>query len=515
MDWTSGYLAEIDYTHGYYREMAPSQIDLALLMTGHEPPGGSGGRYLELGCGQGLSANIHAAATGLEVWAADFNPAHIANARDLARRGGSGARFIDDSFAELANRDDLPGFDHITLHGVWSWVSDDNRQAIVDILRRRLNVGGVVYISYNCLPGWAPSMPLRQVIALHADLAGAEAQGVVGRIDAALGFAGKLADAGARYFTANANAKSRLDAVVGQNRHYVAHEYFNRDWAPMYFSDVHARLAEAKTTYACAATLLEQMDGFNLTAAQQEVLGEFSNTLLRETVRDFLINQQFRKDLSTRGARRLSPMEQRERLFEVAVMLAVPREEISLDIEAGLGKVGLKPEIYQPIIDALAADDGSPKRIGDLAILPSLAVLPVGALSEGLAVLIGSGRAHPAQAQADCLAAAPRCRALNAAIIERARFNGDIAALASPVIGAGVPVGRFEQMFLGARARGLAGPAAWAADAWDTLARQGQEIIKDGEVLRGRDANLQELERLARALDGPRLDALRRLRVTD
>jgi SAM-dependent methyltransferase len=514
MDWTSGYVAEIDYTHGYYRELAPGLIDFALLLSSHEPPNRSSMRYLELGYGQGLSANIHAAAVAGEFWGADFNPAHAANAQSLAHHAQSQARFFDDSFADMAGRDDLPGFDYIALHGVWSWVSDDNRRAIVEIIRRRLKVGGAVYMSYNTLPGWAMAMPLRHMMTLHAETVGSDAQGVVGRIDASIAFGSKLAEVGARYFAANPMAKQRLDAIAGQNRHYLAHEYFNRDWAPMYFSDAHAWLSDAKLSYACAAALMDQMDGFNLTPAQQETLNAIPYSVLRETVRDYLLNQQFRRDIYARGARRLSPLERLERLNNIAVTLTTPAVDITHDVDAGLGKVNLKPEIYQPIVEALAADDAAPKRIGDLAKTPAIAALPGGALIEGLAVLIGSGRAHPAQSEADCALAAPRCQRLNAYLIDRARISGDVSCLASPVIGAGVPVGRFEQMFLGARARGLKTPQAWAKDAWDILATQNQAIIKNGAVLQGAEANLEELMSQARDLADKRLALLGRLQVT-
>jgi len=43
----------------------------------------------------------------------------------------------------------LPDFDYIGLHGIWSWISDENRQVIVDFIRKKLKVGGVLYISYN------------------------------------------------------------------------------------------------------------------------------------------------------------------------------------------------------------------------------------------------------------------------------------------------------------------------------------------------------------------------------
>ena len=44
MDWTSGYVAEIDYTYGYYRELAPGLIDFSLLTSGHLPPRRAGMR---------------------------------------------------------------------------------------------------------------------------------------------------------------------------------------------------------------------------------------------------------------------------------------------------------------------------------------------------------------------------------------------------------------------------------------------------------------------------------------
>jgi SAM-dependent methyltransferase len=515
MDWTSGYVAEIDYTHGYYRELAPSLIDMALLLSGHEPPQRAGRRCLELGFGQGLSANIHAAATSVEFWGADFNPVHAGNAQSLARQAGSGAHFSDDSFADLAIRDDLPEFDYIVLHGVWSWVSDDNRRAIVEIIRKRLKVGGAVYLSYNTLPGWAVGMPLRHMMTLHAETVGSSAQGVVGRIDGSIAFGSKLAEVEARYFAANPTAKGRLDAIAGQNRNYVAHEYFNRDWAPMYFSDVHAWLADAKTSYACAAGLLDQLDGFNLTQAQQEVVNGIPYVVLRETVRDYMLNQQFRRDVLSRGMRRLTPLERQERLWAMSVALVVPPGDVTLEVEAGVGKVSLRPDIYNPIVEALAADRCAPKRIAELAVRPALVALPPGALIEGLAVLVGAGRAHPTQSEADQAVAAPRCRALNAALIERARFSGDIAWLASPVIGGGVQVGRFEQMFLGARARGYKTASEWATDAWQTLSKQGQAIIKDGEILQGPEANLRELDAQAQALAGKRLEILQRLQVVD
>jgi SAM-dependent methyltransferase len=513
MDWTAGYVADIDYTHGYYRELAPGLIDFSLLLAGYAPPDRANMRYLELGYGQGLSANIHAAACNGAFWGTDFNPTHASNAQTLAAVAKSDAHFFDDSFADLLANEDLPEFSYITLHGVWSWLNDDNRAAIVDIIRRRLRVGGVCYMSYNTLPGWSMAMPLRHNMSLHAETAGSDVQGVVGRIDASIGFGSKLAEVGARYFAANAGAKGRLDAIAGQNRNYLAHEYFNRDWAPMYFSDVHDRLSNAKLGYACPANIMEHMDAFNLTAPQRELLAGIPYNVLRETVRDYLVNQQFRRDLYTRGARKLTPLERLERMNQLRVTLTVSPDDIAWEVESGLGKVTLKEEIYKPIVEELAASGSTPKSIGELGERPKITALPAGALVEGLSVLIGSGRVHPVQSDEDIEVAKPRCARMNAHLIARARISGDVASLASPVLGAGVAVGRFEQMFLGSRAKGLKTPSEWAAEAWETLRQQNQSIIKDGQVLQTPEANVEELNTQAKALADKKLPHLTRLGV--
>src|SRR4051812_30816782 len=101
MDWTSGYVSEIDYTHGYYVELNPSRLRLACLSAGVAPPPAGPLRYLELGYGQGLSVNIHAAGCAGEFWGTDFNPTQAAHARSLADVSGSGATLLDESFAEL------------------------------------------------------------------------------------------------------------------------------------------------------------------------------------------------------------------------------------------------------------------------------------------------------------------------------------------------------------------------------------------------------------------------------
>ena len=159
-DWTAGYVADIGYTYGYYTELHPLRARLAFLNAGLVPP--TRGAHCELGFGQGVSVNIHAAASDNEWHATDFNPSQAAFAQELARVSGANAHLHDQAFVEFCARDDLPDFDSIGLHGIWSWISDENRAVIVDFVCRKLKVGGVLYISYNTQPGWAAMVPMRE-----------------------------------------------------------------------------------------------------------------------------------------------------------------------------------------------------------------------------------------------------------------------------------------------------------------------------------------------------------------
>ncbi|MDB5441290.1 MAG: hypothetical protein JWM33_3717 [Caulobacteraceae bacterium] len=513
MDWTSGYRADIDYTHGYYRELSTGLIDFALLQRGFEPPVRDGPvRYLELGFGQGVTLNIQAAASPGEYWGTDFNPAHANHAKGLARSSQADLRLFDDSFEELLHRDDLPQFDYIVLHGIWTWVSDENRRVIVDILRKHLKIGGVVYFSYNSLPGWASAMPLRHLLSMHVQAAGQQGD-MVSRIDGAMAFATQLADSGAGYFTVNPYAKSRLDGLQTQSRNYLAHEYLNGVWTPMYFSEIQEWLTEAKLSYAAAASAMENIDGFVLTQPQRDIMASLSSDTLREGVRDYMLNTQFRRDLYVRGARRLNVIERTARIMQTRIVLLVPPDKLMREVTVGQNKVEFNASVYDPIIEALSANGGAPKRLSDLVKEPKIAALPPGAVIEAAQVLIGTGQASPVQEEPDIKAATPSSRRLNAAIVEPNAHSGEITVLASPVIGSGVNLNRVEQLLVRAVSRGGKTPQAWTEEVWNIFVSQNQALVHEGKPLATPEENMAELMRQALVFEAERLPVLKRLGI--
>jgi Predicted methyltransferase regulatory domain/Methyltransferase domain len=511
MNWTSGYVSEIDYTYGYYGELNPSKLRLACLSENIAPPSADPLRYLELGYGQGMSINIHAAAFAGEFWGTDFNPTQAAHARSLADAAGSGAILLDDSFAELAARSDLPEFDIIGLHGVWSWISDDNRRTIVDIIRRKLRVGGIVYNSYNCLPGWAPAMPLRHLMTLHADLVGSDATGMVGKIEGAVGFAKQVVDSGALYFRANPAVGERLKAISGLNRSYLAHEFFNRDWQVMPFSEVARWLDDAKVSFVASANLLDHVEAVNLTTEGLKLLADIRHPILRQSVRDYFINQQFRRDVFVKGPCRLSRLSQMEALKSQAFVLTSHPDDIPMKVKGALREATLQEAMYRPVIEVLADENYAPKTMGQMSGHARLKSLNFSQLFEVLTVLSGVNHVHPAQQASK--ESRQRCTALNRHICDRARDNADIAYLASPVTGSGIPVERYLQLFLLAAQHGKKTIAEQAAFAWECISTQGKFLIKDGKKLETADESIAELKEKAAAFGEKRRPILKALGI--
>lgn len=496
-DWTEGYVAEIDYTHGYYRELAPIMIRFALALRGLTPPPVSSPRYLELGFGQGLSVNIHAAANGGAFWGSDFNPGHAANARALAKASSSGADLSDASFADLLARDDLPQFDYIALHGVWTWVSDENRQIIVDIMRKRLSVGGAVYMSYNTLPGWAASMPLRHLMKLHADIAGSESQPIAERIEKAIAFAEGMVESGAAYFRASPLARERLKSIAKAPKNYLAHEYMNRDWRPMYVADVAAWLEQAKLGFGAPGNLLEHVESINLGEPARKALAAIGHPVLKESVRDYFVNQVFRRDIYVKGARRMTALEQAEVLRGMRFSLLTLPDQIPLKLTAGLGEVNLAEKIYRPLIDDLAGQNFAPKPLGETIDRLAKAGITPQQTIQALTILVGGNHAGPAQGDAEIKARTPMCSALNKHLVARARHSAEVQTLASPVLGTGIAMPTLHQFFLGAYWSGAKTPEALAKAGWAGMSGLGQRITHEGKTLEGEAEHVAHLTKLA------------------
>ena len=287
-----------------------------------------------------------------------------ATSQDLASASGSGAKFYDHSFEEFATKNDLPEFDFIAMHGVWSWISDKNRQIIIEFIKKRLKVGGILYIGYNTLPGWNDFMPIRNLMTQYVTEIAQRSDDIQKNIEKSLDYVSALIQINSKFIENDSKVIDKFKKFKTQDKQYLAHEFYNKDWHPMYFTTVSKLLQESKLEFGCSANYLDHIDAINLTAEQQQYLYQIKNINLRESIRDYFTNQKFRRDYWIKGSRKISLLEQENELRKQRFILTIYRPVVSLKINGLLGEATLTDEVNIPLLDLMS--DYKPRSIGEI-----------------------------------------------------------------------------------------------------------------------------------------------------
>lgn len=498
--WSAGYVTDVTYVPGYYAEQSPEFIRFAMLLTGHLPTALDAAEpaYCELGFGYGLGLSILAAShPHMTFWGNDFLSEQVNFAKRLSDGVCPNLNLTDDSFEEFLARD-TPQFDFITLHGIWSWISPSNQRAIVEILKRKLKLGGAVYVSYNAYPGWHVIAPLRGLLVHHARSASPAGDSAIAKVQRAIAVVEQLAQNKAPAIAANSALMERLQALKSAPPAYVAHEYLNEHWQPLYFSEVAAAMSEARLAYAGSSRILHMIDSVNVSAAAQQHLQTIADPLLREVVRDYYVNTGFRQDIYTRGAARLSTLERDERLDKVRLLAVANRSEVKLSVTTALGESRLHEEVYGPILERLEATGPDGVTIAELRQSRGLKEKPRPATLEAAALLIAIGAVFPLIDERTVDARASTA-ALNRRIAQMNTLGYGVDFLASPVSRNGHAVDRLNGYVLDAYRRGVRDPKAIASEVWSILQRTNQRALKDGKRLEAAEQNLEHLRELAGA----------------
>ena len=370
MSTKGAYVDDVTYVRHFVAEQSPSRLRLAAALNGITPPSGDDFDYLELGCAHGDTLTALAAAhPRARFVGVDLLPDHVSSAKRLARDGGvENVGFLERDFATIADAD-LGEFDFIAVHGVLSWIGPDKRAALLELVQRKLKPGGLLYVSYNTLPGWASVEPLRQLVLAPASGARASAASV----DAAargIAFADALARGGAEYFVQNPSAREVLDTMKRAELPYVVHEYLHDHWVPMYFSRVAFEMAARELYFVGVQPLALNFRDTAIPPALDELFGAVTDRLRFESLKDFALNEFFRRDLYRRGAATRSPTATSDYLdaTPLARMTSTLPEDRSVKLR--FKTVDFSGEIFSGILDALG--EGA-STAADLAARPGLA----------------------------------------------------------------------------------------------------------------------------------------------
>ena len=490
-----GYVSNVDYTVGYYPELNAERAKLSLLFAGIMPPVIKSA--CELGFGQGLSLNFNGASTDIKWYGNDYNSSHVAFARKMNNVFDGDTSFSELDFKSFCKAESLPNFDFISMHGVWSWISDENRNCIRDFIREKLNPGGIVYISYNTDVGWSSVLPLRSLMYHHANHELPSGNGIENNIAVTLKFFENIMDADSKYFKQNIGISERLKLMLTQRTNYVAHEYFNKDWKPMNIVDVASFLKPAKLSFGASANFIDHVKVVNTTEEQSEILAGITDNTYKQAVRDLMTGTTFRKEYWVKGVKRLSKVEREELIDAIYIVMAVGSSVFDWKIKGPRGEAELDKEIYGALIDECQGH--KVHKVGALWKSVSAKIkITKSQFYEAIFILISKGVLSSCNPHSNDDQILKDIKYLNAFIINQAHYSAEIPYLLSPLTGVAVAANRMEQLFLEAYKNKIRDVDGLAGHAHSILIANSEKLIVDGKPLVSNQDNLEELKKQAK-----------------
>jgi methyltransferase-like protein len=323
---------ELPYYSFPYPGTAPENLAAIAHLFGLDAPDTRNARVLELGCASGGNMIPFAARhPKARVVGIDLSAVQVEEGQQ--RIAALKLRNIELRAMDLTTiTREFGTFDYIVCHGLYSWVPDEAREAILRICRDNLAEQGVAYVSYKTYPGWKAHEIVRDAMLLRA--------GRDGDIKTRLGLGRGMID----FLRTHARGDSVLASAIGQDHsmiahadaNYIAHDFLAGFNAPCYFLDFvkHAEQhgmaylgeADAHTMFATnygeavARPLLDECGG------NQEMLEQYL---------DFVSDRSFRSTLLVHGARkpeiRHRVDETRLRQFHISASLACADDAVRFD----------------------------------------------------------------------------------------------------------------------------------------------------------------------------------------
>ncbi|MEI7636762.1 MAG: class I SAM-dependent methyltransferase [Syntrophus sp. (in: bacteria)] len=433
------YLLDIAYTKHFYENLNPWLINYISAINGYTAPNIKDKfTYCELGCGNGISLNILAAANpqGL-FYGVDFNPEHIANARLATKEGGlDNVTLLEEDFANLPNLE-LPDFDFITLHGVFSWVSPAMRNRIVTFIARKLMHGGMVMVSYNTPQGWAVVAPMRDFLrSFIADGSGADLIEKARRGLEELCF---LRDAKSAYFEMNPLAGIVLDSYLRFDLRYIVHEFLTPHWQPLNFSEVLGNMKSAGIDYTGSYPVALNYGQMSIPETLHGYFQQIKDRTVFEMRKDLVRMTLFRSDIFCRETSQEKPS-YLDKFRGMVVGTALRKQDFKFHIEIpGHTSIDMQGPLFEKLTELMGGNSISMEA---LLAAPDLRPYSPEEITSAIEWFISTDQVKPYAQPAPVYEEndAFRMSHFNCALLQRELPQSRNIALASWTAGSGIPV---------------------------------------------------------------------------
>lgn len=291
--------SELGYKSMPFPYTTPATLEAYAALVGVAAPNPKTSRVLELGATYGGNIisqalfNPDTTFVGIELSQEQVEKGNEV----IANAGLTNVSLIQSDIASIGS--EIGTFDYIIAHGVYSWVDDGVKEALLRLIDEHLAEDGIAYVSYNTYPGWHTMEEVRQLMmfsnrdktqfnhkekVLHGKTIGSIVGSQILKYD-------NLKERNSKFLGA-------LRSVMQKDEYYVGHDHLEPNNDPVYFYQFNDHLAAHNLAYLCDADLtLSMVRSFDADIADTLDKLAPNDHVAQEQYLDFMLDTTFRKSI--------------------------------------------------------------------------------------------------------------------------------------------------------------------------------------------------------------------------
>ena len=291
--------SELGYKSMPFPYTTPATLEAYGALVGVSAPNPKTARVLELGATYGGNIisqalfNPDATFVGIELSQEQVEKGNEV----IANAGLTNVSLIQSDIASIGS--EIGTFDYIIAHGVYSWVDDGVKDALLRLIDEHLVEDGIAYVSYNTYPGWHTMEEVRQLMmfsnrdkaqfnhkekVLHGKTIGSIVGSQILKYD-------NLKERNSKFLGA-------LRSIMQKDEYYVGHDHLEPNNDPVYFYQFNDHLGAHNLTYLCDADLtLSMVRSFDADIADTLDKLALNDHVAQEQYLDFMLDTTFRKSI--------------------------------------------------------------------------------------------------------------------------------------------------------------------------------------------------------------------------
>ncbi len=289
----------VAYPSALFRQLHPERMAVLATLHGLTPPPPETARYLDIGGGDGMTV-IALAAIYPDAYFECFDLAETAVAKFQSLITDSGLTNVEVVVRDIMTaKEAYPAgsFDYVVTHGVYAWVPEPVRHALLALIEHILSPNGVAYISYNALPGGHMRRIMRDML-LH------EIGGIADpakRIEIARAVLTDTVKRKTPDSASGAAIRSMAQLLLDHPMSVLFHDELGPEFAPQYLSDVAAAAEQHGLRFLNDAIRGQHLCGF-LQGDTDGIADPEYEILRRAQSKDFQDLMFFRETLFVKAA---------------------------------------------------------------------------------------------------------------------------------------------------------------------------------------------------------------------